>query len=405
MSGASAAPASGERLWQVDALRGLMLVLMTLTYLPTRVASPAGQPFGFVSAAEGFVLLSGFMAGMVYATRERREGEQRMRAAFYQRVWKIYLCQAALLLFLFSVVALIAVVVQQEAITGLMGYYLNDPVRALVSALLLVYSPPLLDILPIYILFMLCSPVLLVHGLHSGWGGILAVSVALWLGAQFDLGSRVYEGFAAGTGLPLPPLHQTGSFKVLAWQLLWVIGLWMGAERSVQPPKPPLVFPRWLLGTAIVVGSIGFVWRHVVGQVPIPGDAGLNMLFDKWQLAPMRMLNLFALLVLTMHFAPWMARRLPRLRFLETMGAASLPVFCTHLVLALLALALFGLPTPTRSWGIDIGVLVVSFGVLWGVALVSQEMDRQAAAAKRKLQERLKARGRAPAAAPASAGP
>ena len=189
MSGASAPPASGERLWQVDALRGLMLVLMTLTHLPTRVASPAGQPFGFVSAAEGFVLLSGFMAGMVYATRERREGEQRMRAAFYQRVWKIYLCQAALLLFLFSVVALIAVVVQQEAITGLMGYYLNDPVRALVSALLL---------------------------------------------------------------------------------------------------------------------------------------------------------------VLTMHFAPWMAKRLPRLRFLETMGAASLPVFCTHLVLALLALALFGLPTRVR---------------------------------------------------------
>jgi hypothetical protein len=403
---ASASAASSERLWQVDALRGLMLVLMTLTHLPTRVASPAGQPFGFVSAAEGFVLLSGFMAGLVYATRERREGEERMRAAFYQRVWKIYLCQAALLLFLFSVVAVIAVVVQQEAITGLMRYYLQDPVQALVGALLLVYSPPLLDILPIYILFMLCSPVLLVHGLHSGWGVILAGSVALWLGAQFDLGSRLYEAVAAGTGLPLPPLHQTGSFHVLAWQLLWVIGLWMGAERSVQPPRPPLVFPRWLLGTAMAIAAVGFVWRHAVGQVPIPHDPGLNMVFDKWQLAPMRMLNLFALLVLTMHFAPWMARHLPRLRFLETMGAASLPVFCAHLVLALLALALFGAPTPTRSWGIDIGILVVSFGALYGVALVSQDMDQRAAAAKRRLRERLKARGkRASAPAPASAGP
>src|SRR5687768_9046581 len=78
---ATAPAASSERLWQVDALRGLMLVLMTLTHLPTRIASPAGQPFGFVSAAEGFVLLSGFMAGLVYATRERREGEERMRAA------------------------------------------------------------------------------------------------------------------------------------------------------------------------------------------------------------------------------------------------------------------------------------------------------------------------------------
>lgn len=46
------------RRWELDALRGLMLVLMTLTHLPTRLSSPLGQPFGFVSAAEGFVLLS-----------------------------------------------------------------------------------------------------------------------------------------------------------------------------------------------------------------------------------------------------------------------------------------------------------------------------------------------------------
>ena len=54
------------RRWELDALRGLMLVLMTLTHLPTRVADPLGQPLGHVSAAEGFVMLSGYMAGMVY---------------------------------------------------------------------------------------------------------------------------------------------------------------------------------------------------------------------------------------------------------------------------------------------------------------------------------------------------
>jgi uncharacterized membrane protein len=40
-----------NRLWELDALRGLMLVLMTLTHLPTRFSDPAGQPFGWVSAA------------------------------------------------------------------------------------------------------------------------------------------------------------------------------------------------------------------------------------------------------------------------------------------------------------------------------------------------------------------
>lgn len=392
---AAAPAASGERLWQIDALRGLMLVLMTLTHLPTRLASPMGQPFGFVSAAEGFVLLSGFMAGLVYAGRERREGETQMRSAFYRRVLKIYLCQAALLLFLFSVVAVIAVVGQEEAITGLMKYYLHEPLHALVGSLLLVYTPPLLDILPLYVLFMLFSPVLLLHGLRNGWGAILAVSVALWLGAQFKLGGWLYEAAASATPLSIP-LEQTGAFDVLAWQFLWVMGLWLGAERSAQPAKPPLVFPRWMLRTAIAVAAIGFVWRHAVGQVPFPDHASLNILFDKWQLAPLRVLNLFALLVLAIHYAPWLARHLPRPRWLETMGAASLPVFLTHLVAALLALALFGAPSPGRSWGIDLLILVVGFGALVAVALLSQELDRQAAAAKRDKRAELKARAEAP---------
>ena len=32
-------------------------------------------------------------------------------------------------------------------------------------------------------------------------------------------------------------------------------------------------------------------------------------------------------------FGPWLTRRLPRVRALEVLGAASLPVFCAHLVL------------------------------------------------------------------------
>jgi hypothetical protein len=386
---AAAPAASGERLWQIDALRGLMLVLMTLTHLPTRVSSPTGQPFGFVSAAEGFVLLSGFMAGMVYAGRERREGEAQMRSAFYKRVVKIYLCQAALLAFLFSVVAVVAVLSQQEAITGLMRYYLNEPLHALVGSLLLIYSPPLLDILPMYVLFMLLSPMVLIHGLRHGWVGIMAISVALWLGAQFKLGAWLYEMLAPAAGIRVP-LLQTGAFEVLAWQFLWVMGLWMGAERAAQ--RPPVVFPRWLLNTAVVYAAICLIWRHAVGQVPIPGDAGLNMLFDKWQLAPLRIFNLFALLVLTMHFAPWMARHLPRVRALEVMGAASLPVFCSHLVLALLALAVFGAPAPGRALWIDAFILVGSFAALYGVALVSQELDRQSAAMRKARQARVKAR-------------
>jgi hypothetical protein len=60
-----------KRYREIDALRGLKLALMTVTHLPTRLADPLGQPFGWVSAAEGFVLLSGFTAGLVYSRLAR----------------------------------------------------------------------------------------------------------------------------------------------------------------------------------------------------------------------------------------------------------------------------------------------------------------------------------------------
>ena len=373
---AGSSPAARGRLWQIDAVRGLMLVLMTLTHVPTQLASPAGQPFGYVSAAEGFVLLSAFMAGWVYTGRQLKSGVPEMRVAFLKRVLKIYLSQAALLVFLFSAVAVIGLVSQQSAITDLVSFYLRHPVEAIVGALLLVYNPPLLDILPMYILFMLASSLVLVHGSRHGWRGLLFASSALWLGAQLGLGRALYATVVAFTGLAIP-LAETGAFEILAWQFLWMLGLWMGATYATRGSLGRL--PRPVVVAAITVGGIGFVWRHAIGQAAFPGHEDLNLLFDKWQLGPLRLLDLLALLVLAMHFEPWLTRHLPRVRALEVMGAASLPVFCAHLVIALLALAILGTPGPDRPLSEDVALLAVCFAVLYAVALVSRRIDRHAA--------------------------
>ena len=374
-----------RRLWEIDALRGLMLVLMTVTHLPTRYSDPLGQPFGYVSAAEGFVLLSAFMAGMVYTARERRDGEAVMREAFLKRALKIYGCQAALLLFLFTVIALIGVATRQDAITNMISFYIEQPLTAFFSGLLLVYSPPLLDILPLYIVFMLVSPVLLLHGLQHGWLGILALSVLLWLLAQFDLGRAVYDGVVALTGLPVP-FPQTGAFEIFGWQFLWVMGLWMGSVRAATREPAPVVFPPWLVRAAVVLGVTGLVWRHAVGQLPFPGHDALNLMFDKWHLGPLRLINFFALLTLAMHFGPRIAARLPRLTVLETLGAASLPVFCAHLVLALLLLALAGDVSQQRPLWLDTLILAGSYAILYAVAWISGQLDLRTAA----MRERLK---------------
>ena len=377
MTQKSAPPAGRGRLWQIDAVRGLMLVLMTLTHVPTLYSSPAGQPFGYVSAAEGFVLLSAFMAGWIYTERAHKSGVPEMQSAFLKRVLKIYLSQTALLFFLFSAVAAIGLLTRQSAVTNLVSFYLAHPVEAIVGSLLLVYNPPLLDILPMYILFMLGSSLMLVHGRRHGWGGLLALSVGLWLGTQFGLGRVLYDAVVQVTGLAIP-LAETGAFDILAWQLPWMMGLWMGAAYADGLPFARL--PLWAVGAAAVVAAVGFVWRHAQGQAPFADDPTLALLLDKWQLGPLRLLNLFALVVLAIRFAPWLAKRLPRVRSLEVLGAASLPVFCAHLVFALLVLAVLGEASPERSgWLADAVLLAACFAALYAVALISQQIDRRSA--------------------------
>jgi hypothetical protein len=366
-----------DRQWELDAMRGLMLVLMTLTHLPTKLADPLGQPLGYVSAAEGFVLLSAYMAGRVYSAKADRQGEQAMTNAFFNRALKLYACQLALVLFAFTAIAGLGLALREGAVTDLLAFFLERPVVATLSAGLLLYSPALLDILPIYIVFMLLSPLVLLHGRQHGWGAVMALSLALWFGAQFGLGPALYQLAFGWFDMPVR-YRDMGAFEIFAWQFLWTMGLWMGTEHS-RPDHTLTRFPRWMVRTALALAACAFLWRHAVGQAPMPDGSVVNLMFDKWHLGPLRLINLLALLVLVMHFGPWLKRHLPRWRPLETLGKAALPVFCAHLVVALLALAVFGATNPARPWSVDLLILFVGFYALWVVARVSLGRDRRAA--------------------------
>ena len=226
-----------NRRWEIDALRGLMLVLMTLTHLPTRLSDPLGQPFGFVTAAEGIVLLSAYMAARVYAGIAQKQGIGAMHQAFWRRALKLYGCHALLLLFLFNEVVSIGLRIDQLAVKNLASFYLAQPLTALLAGLALVYEPPLLDILPMYILFMLASPWVLAHALHHGWRGLLATSIGLWVLAQTSATAEAYTLLTTWAGIAVP-YRETGSFVTLGWQFLWMLGLWMGAGSARVDASP-----------------------------------------------------------------------------------------------------------------------------------------------------------------------
>src|SRR5580704_9144570 len=97
-----------ERRPELDALRGLFLVWMTLTHLPTRFSDFVNQPIGFVSSAEGFVFISALLVGRLYM-RESIVDATGTRRRLWKRSLKIYGYHLLMLALAFTVAASFAV--------------------------------------------------------------------------------------------------------------------------------------------------------------------------------------------------------------------------------------------------------------------------------------------------------
>ena len=365
------------RRWpEIDALRGCMLVMMTITHVPTRFSGLLGQPLGFVSAAEGFVFLSAFMASFIFARRAAEKGIRVMLKAFLARAAKLYVCHVTMLAFLFTVIALIGIRTDRQAIKNLISFYLQEPVTAIGSSLILVYNPPLLDILPMYVVFMIVSPWVVAFGLRCSWTPILIGSLILWFGAQFGLAREIYEAVRDVTGLTVP-YHETGAFDIFAWQLMWFMGLWLGAQNAAGSkiqPAIPVVY------TAVLIAASGLLIRYLIGQAPFGEYKIVGVLLGKWHLGPLRLINFLALAVVIVHYAPRL-KNLIRWRPLERLGAASLPVFCAHLISVLLILAVVGDKQGAMSLGTELALLAGTLAVMFATALAVPSRTATAEAA------------------------
>jgi hypothetical protein len=342
-----------------------MLILMTVTHLPTRFSGPFGQPLGLVSAAEGFVFLSAFMAGLIFSRRAMRDGMKAMGKAFLLRTLKLYACHVAMLVYLFTIIAALGITTDRQTIKNLISFYLHEPVTAFGSSLILDYNPPLLDTLPLYVVFMALGPWLLIAGIRLSWTPIIIGSGAIWLCAQFGLEKEIYQAVRNLAGLKVP-FHETGAFDVLAWQVIWVTGLWMGAQTTANAvPK----LPASVVTMALFMAATGFLTRHILGQAPFGESQTVAVLISKWHLGALRLLNFLALLALALRFGPAL-KAFIRCRFLEVLGAASLAVFCVHLALVLLALALVGDKKGATSLWVELALLAATIFAMYATARI-----------------------------------
>lgn len=340
---------------RVDLLRGLAIVFVVVNHLGmvSLFQLLTQEAVGFVSGAELFVLFSGLVVGMVYGPRAKNDFGTVVDLTS-RRAGKLYVTALVVLVgvFLMSLLpafrtdALTTFVDQGTGGAGHEGagrtydlyagmetlFQFPVPARVLPAILLLQFGPWQFNVMGLYVVLLLASPLILA-ALNRGkavW--VLAASLAV---------------YAVGTvtRFRLLPSQFEDSFPLLVWQVLFVIGLAAGFHRRS--------IVAWLSAhTWVVVGctALAFAFAFVSWGNPylangydvrlaiIPDTAYramYDLFFGRTYLAPGRLLNVLVLVVAAYAFltAYWKPVQRALGWFLVPLGRATLYVFIMHVVL------------------------------------------------------------------------
>jgi hypothetical protein len=305
---------------RIDTLRGLFLVVMTFDHLPNHpLVRFTAQSFGFVSAAEGFVFVSGIVSAWVYGRILAEQGEANLRRRAWHRARDLYLTY--LLLYTLALVG------------GLWGgrqiaSQFPDFWTGWWHGALLIYRPSFAGILPMYAVFLLLTPLLLEQMTRGRTLLIGSASVALWLAAQWGGGSPAHN----------PSWMRLGPFNILAWQLLFVAGVYFGYRKAAGRGSP-LRASRLLLVFSVVLAALLFLVRHNVLFVGNLKLVDVATVLGAWKSInhPLRLIN-FAALAYILWYLPRSfdekLHGLPLFRFLRYLGRHSLQVYAWSALVA-----------------------------------------------------------------------
>jgi hypothetical protein len=352
IDGVSELRATDRRIVVLDVLRGVCFVLMTMDHLPgdpfLRFSNPNYGIAGFFTAALGFVFLSGLVAGIVYEKHRSTYGSRSTSIRILRRMRGLYLTQVLLCLVLLAAVSLHL----HGAAQWHLDLFGSDPWKGLVFSLTLLYEPEYLGILPMYCLFLLCTPFVL-HQFEKGRVRlVLAVSFALWLAA----------------GLMLHPSTNShgvdfGAFNPLSYQLLFIIGVAFGAGK-ISLDRLSTRQRQVLIASSAGVALLFFALRQeyaLDGPVNPLLDRLANM-FSAVELGPLRLLN-FAAFAVVLYWifrkVNWSEIHAVSVRWLGFVGRHSLPVFAWSILATYAAVAV--LPAhPGVAAGVISAILVTA---------------------------------------------
>ncbi|NME37946.1 OpgC domain-containing protein [Enterobacter asburiae] len=371
---------AGIRDLRIDFMRGIALVMMVVAH--TEVMSVfnifSWERFGLTTGAEGFVILSGFMLGMLNRARLQKVVLLTVSWGLYLRAWKIYRVNIIIIVS-FILLAYIPHINIFE-VTHFTDRFSGEswslyPVTPQIKEtwfniiLYLQIGPHQTQILGLYIFLLLFSPLFL---------GMLQKGNVWWLlGA-----SLLVYGLWQRWPLRLTPSEFEFAFPLLAWQFIFVLGMasgWYKAEliSFARTPAGKVV----VVALVIVALILGFIAQnHTNPFMPpallmhvIPPDS-FNTFYHTWAakngLGPVRVLNDIALMVTVYLVLTYCWTPLNRLLgwFLIPLGQHSLYTFILHVYVVLLVSQFITFDLWRHAWIENTLVHAAALGILWLMA-------------------------------------
>ncbi|MDT8856403.1 OpgC domain-containing protein [Paracoccaceae bacterium Fryx2] len=355
---------------RLDLFRGLALVLIFINHVPgTIYESVTTRNFGFSDAAEAFVLMSGLAAALAYGPDFQAGAVARGVRRLWGRAWTLYLVHLMTTVCAIGIAAGAALWFGATQLLGenQLGVLFEQPLGFLVGIPLLTHQLGYANILPMYAVLLLATPLMLLLGQRAP-RLLLALSVALWaFSGQFRL------------DLPNYPTPGGWFFNPLAWQLIFVVGLLTGLAMRAGRRLVPVSRGLQVLALGWLVLSFFWVWvpglaaplNHAMWVGAQHGVPFSLHSFDKTYLGAPRLLHILALAYLVtcvpglrQAAAGWLARPLVLL------GRHSLPVFALGTVLCFLMQAIKDVAPP--GLGLDTALIFGGLGLQLALAFVQE---------------------------------
>ena len=265
----------GRRDLRLDLLRGFCAFAMVVDHLggASYLYPVTGGNQFFVSAAEGFIFLSGLLVGLIYGPRVRRDGLAAVQGHLLRRAFVLYAVTIGLT---FAFVGL-------SRLADMPWLQDVDPLtpELAVSILTLHRTYYLVDVMLLYTLLLVVSPLALLLLTTGRTWVVLLFSGGLWL---------LFQWFPVAAQVPWTIVNND-TFRVSAWQVWFFGGMVIGYHRSriwrILGRVPPLLAILVLAALAALLVQLhlsdGALLAGVLGApdgAP-SGPAALEALFGK----------------------------------------------------------------------------------------------------------------------------